>query len=84
MGDLKVVTTNLKPGYLRKNGVPYSANAVLNEYYDLHAAPNGDMWLVVTTEVVDPQYLTSPFLTSTHFKKQTDSSGWMPEPCSAK
>jgi hypothetical protein len=84
MGDLKVVTTNLKPGYLRKNGVPYSANAVLNEYYDLHAAPNGDTWLVVTTEVVDPQYLTTPFITSTHFKKQADASGWMPEPCTAK
>jgi hypothetical protein len=84
MGDLKVVTTNLKAGYLRKNGVPYSANAVLNEYYDLHAAPNDDTWLVVTTEVVDPQYLTTPFLTSTHFKKQADSSGWMPEPCAAR
>jgi hypothetical protein len=83
-GDLKVVTTNLKSGYLRKNGVPYSASAVLNEYYDLHAAPNGDTWLVVTTEVVDPQYLTSPFLTSTHFKKQTDSSKWAPEPCTAR
>jgi hypothetical protein len=84
MGDLKVVTTNLKSGYLRKNGVPYSANAVLNEYYDLHPAPNGDAWLVVTTEVVDPQYLTSPFLTSTHFKKQADSSSWTPEPCTAR
>jgi hypothetical protein len=84
MGDLKVLTTNLKPGYLRKNGVPYSANAVLNEYYDLHAAPNGDTWLVVTTEVVDPQYLTTPFITSTHFKMQPDASGWMPEPCTAK
>jgi hypothetical protein len=84
MGDLKVVTTNLKPGYLRKNGVPYSANAIVNEYYDVHAAPNGDTWLVVTTEVVDPQYLSSPFITSTHFKKQADAAGWMPEPCSAR
>src|SRR5712692_6830572 len=33
-GSLKVVTTRLKPGYLRKNGVPYSANAVMVEYYD--------------------------------------------------
>ncbi len=29
-GSLKVVTTKLKPGYLRKNGVPYSANTVLD------------------------------------------------------
>ena len=84
MGDLKVVTTGLKPGYLRKNGVPYSANAQLTEYYDLHAAPNGDTWLVVTSEVNDPQYLTSPFITSTHFKKQSDATSWMPEPCTAR
>ncbi len=84
MGDLKVVTTALKPGYLRKNGVPYSANTVVTEYYDLHPAPNGDTWLVITTEVNDPQYLTQPFITSTHFKKQADASGWTPEPCSAR
>src|SRR5205823_9278524 len=30
-GSLKVVTTHLKPGYLRKNGVPYSANATVTE-----------------------------------------------------
>jgi hypothetical protein len=83
-GDLKVVTTNLKPGYLRKNGVPYGANTMLTEYYDLHAAPDGDVWLVVTTEVKDPQYLTQSFVTSTHFKKQADATGWNPEPCSAK
>jgi hypothetical protein len=34
-GALKVVTTKLKPGYLQKNGVPYSANAVLTEYFDV-------------------------------------------------
>ena len=31
-GSLKVVTSRMKPGYLRKNGVPYGANAVLTEY----------------------------------------------------
>jgi len=83
-GNLKVVTTRLLPGYLRRNGVPYSANTVLTEYYDRISAPNGDDWLVVSTEVRDPQYLSSPFITSTHFKKQTDAKGWMPEACSAK
>ena len=34
-GSLRVVTTNLRAGYLRKNGVPYSENAVLTEYWDL-------------------------------------------------
>jgi hypothetical protein len=83
-GNLKVTTTHLLPGYLRKNGVPYSANTALTEYYDRISAPNGDEWLVVSTEVRDPQYLSSPFITSTHFKKQTDAKGWMPEACSAK
>ena len=83
-GSLKVVTTHLRPGYLRKNGVPYSANAVLTEYFSHTKEPNGDEWLVVTTVVEDPQYLTTPFITSTHFKKITDASGWNPTPCVAK
>lgn len=82
-GNLKVVTTHLLPGYLRKNGVPYSANTVLTEWYDRISDPSGE-WLVVSTEVRDPQYLSSPFITSTHFKKQADAKGWMPEACSAK
>src|SRR5262245_21103826 len=69
-GDLKVVTTRMRPGYLRKNGVPYSGNAVLTEYYHRTVEPNGDSWLIVTTLVEDPQYLNQPFQTSTHFKKQ--------------
>src|SRR5207248_1857597 len=47
VGSLKIVTTNLKPGYLRKNGVPYSANAILTEYLDRVSEPNGDSYLVV-------------------------------------
>ncbi len=83
-GSLKVVTTKLKAGYLRKNGVPYSANTVLTEYYDRTNEPNGDTWLVVTTVVDDPMYLNQPFITSTHFKKQADASGWNPTPCAAR
>jgi hypothetical protein len=83
-GSLKVVTTKLKAGYLRKNGVPYSANAMLSEYYDLAHEPNGDTYLVITTTIEDPMYLTQPFLTSQHFKKQADATGWNPTPCEAK
>jgi hypothetical protein len=83
-GSLKVVTTNMKPGYLRKNGVPYSANAVITEYFDRFDLPNGDALLVVSTELVDPTYLAQPFWTSTHFKKQNNGSGWNPTPCSAR
>jgi hypothetical protein len=83
-GNLKVVTTNLKAGYLRKNGVPYSENAVVTEYYDVLTMPNGELWLMVVGEVVDPQYLNPPFITSTQFKKLPDNSGWNPTPCSAR
>jgi hypothetical protein len=83
-GSLKVVTTNMKPGYLRKNGVPYSADAAMTEYFDRFDLPNGDALLVVSTEVTDPAYLVTPFWTSTHFKKQRDAAGWNPRPCAAR
>jgi hypothetical protein len=83
-GSLKVVTTHLRAGYLRKNGVPYSENATLTEYYSRTLEPNGDSWLIVTTIVDDPKYLNQPFVTSTHFKKQADGTGWNPTPCTAK
>jgi hypothetical protein len=82
--SLEVVTTQLRPGYLRKNGAPYSANAVVREFYDLSKERNGDTWFVVTTVVEDPTYLTEPFVTSTNFKWQADASGWNPSPCSAR
>lgn len=84
-GSLKVSTAGLRPGYLRKNGVPYSANAQVTEYYDVNTADNGDVWMVVTTQVHDPANLSTDFITSSHFKKLPASdSTWRPEPCSAR
>jgi hypothetical protein len=80
-GSLKVVTTGMKAGYLRKNGVPYSADAKVTEYYDLLHEPNGSDWLVVKTIVEDPVYLTDEFITSSNFRRETDRSGWNPQPC---
>ena len=82
--SIEVVTTQLRPGYLRKNGAPTSANAVVKEFYDLSKEPNGDTWFVVTTVVEDPAYLTEPFVTSTNFKKQPDATGFNPTPCSSR
>ena len=83
-GSLKVTTTNLTEGYLRKNGVPYSASTVLTEYFDVLAQPDGSQWLVVKAIVDDPRsYNVSP-ITSSNFRKQTDRSGWDPQPCSAR
>jgi hypothetical protein len=83
-GSMDVVTTHLTPGYLRKNGVPYSSGTLLTEYYDRTDETNGDTWLIVTTIVDDPKYLAQPFITSTHFKKEPDGSKWSPAPCTAK
>jgi hypothetical protein len=82
-GMLKVTTTRMRPGLLRKNGVPYSENATLQEFFDAFAEPNGDRWLNVTTIVTDPQYLTGPYVTTNSFKKISDRSGWDPTPCRA-
>jgi hypothetical protein len=83
-GSLKVVTTKMRPGYLRKNGVPYGAATELTEYFDRFDVPGGDSLLLVISEVVDPEYLNQPFWTSSHFKKQNDASGWNPTPCAAR
>jgi hypothetical protein len=83
-GNLKVVTTNLKPGYVRKNGAPYSAKTTVTEYFDRNTMPNGDAWFTVTTKVEDPVYSQRPYLTTTDFKKLPDASGWNPTPCSAR
>jgi hypothetical protein len=82
--SLEVVTTMIRPGYLRKNGVPFSDAAQVTEYYDLFAEPGGPDWFVVTTIVRDPRYLGQPWVTTSHFKKEPDGSKWDPQPCSVK
>ena len=81
---MKVVTTNLRAGYVRKNGAPHSDKAVVTEYYDLNSLPNGDTWLTITTRVEDPVYFTRPYITTTDFKKLPGAVGWSPTPCLAK
>jgi hypothetical protein len=82
-GSLKVLTSNLKAGYLRKNGVPYSDNTTLTEYFDLVRESSGSMLLVATIVVTDPLYLREPFIISSHFRKQMSDAGWSPSECSA-
>lgn len=83
-GYLKVETTHMRPGYLRKNGVPYSGDAVLQEYFTRVIEPDGNSYLIVTSVLNDQRYLNGPFTTSTHFKKLPDASGWRPTPCKAR
>lgn len=81
-GTLRVRTTNMTAGYLRPNGVPYSEHAVMGEYFHTFTLPGeGGTWLIVTTVVEDPEYLTTEFVISTQFKKESGRSGWNPQPC---
>ena len=79
-GDLKVVTSRLKSGYLRTNGVPYSEDAVVTEYFVRHA-DYGTEWFTIISIVDDRKYLTEPFIVSSHFKREGDGSKWDPSPC---
>jgi hypothetical protein len=83
-GNLKVVTTNLKAGYIRKNGAPYSDKTTVTEYFDLHALPNGDQFLSILTRVDDPVYFSRTMTNTSDFKKLPNANGWNPTPCSAR
>lgn len=81
-GSLHVVTTHLEPGYLRPNGVPYSDQATMQEYIHTFTLPDGgDSWLIVTTVISDPVYLTQDMIMSTQFKKENSRRGWEPRDC---
>lgn len=57
-GDmLKVTTTHLKEGWVRRNGLPRSDRATVIEYF----IRNED-YLTLATVVVDPVYLTEPLV----------------------
>lgn len=83
-GSLKVVTTRLRPGYYWKNGMPYTGNAVLTEYFRLMALPDKSQWVRLTQVVEDPEYLTQPWVVNYAFRKLPDGSRWKPTPCSAR
>jgi hypothetical protein len=80
-GTLEVVTAGMREGYFRKNGVPYSADTVITEYYDLLRQHDGSEWLVVLGILDDPTYFNQPIVTSTNFRREEDRSGWDPTDC---
>ena len=62
-GDmLKVTTTHLKEGWLRRNGVPRSERATLVEYFIRHGE-----YLTLVTVVKDPVYLTEAFVRTSNW-----------------
>ena len=59
-GDtLRVETTHIKAGYLRRNGIAFSDQASLTEFWDLQ-----DKYLTLTSVAEDPVYLTEPLVRS--------------------
>ena len=56
---LDVVTTHLKPNYLRRNGLPRSDQATFTEHWVRHGE-----YLTVTTLIRDPAFLTEPLVRS--------------------
>ena len=77
-----MVTTHMRPGYLRKNGVPYSADAVLIEYFD-RVEHLGSSYLILTSVVDDPKYLSDEFITSEQYRLEPNGAKWNPTPCRA-
>jgi len=58
--QLTVYTTHLKPGYIRRNGVPRSEKATMVEHWARH-----DNILTLTQVITDPVYLTEPMVRTT-------------------
>jgi hypothetical protein len=79
--SMRAVTSRMRPGYLRRNGVPYGASATLTEWFTTITEPDGNTYLLVTNILEDAQYLNAPYVRTVQFKKQTDTSGWNPTPC---
>jgi hypothetical protein len=81
---LRITTTDLLSGYLRRNGVPYGESTSLLEYVDLFQEPNGGALMVWTAVVNDPVNLEVPYILTSQFKKVANSSAWDPTPCTLR
>lgn len=82
--SLRVETSHMRPGYYRRNGVPYGPGATMTEWFTTVTEPDGNSYLVVTKILEDPQYMNAPYVRTVQFKKQADATGWNPTPCSAR
>lgn len=83
-GALKITTTHMRAGYLRRNGVPYGERTVMTEYIDLVHEASGKDWVVVKTLIQDPEFLFGRYVTSPNFRRELNDSGWKPTPCQVR
>ena len=82
-GSLQVDTSYLRPGYLRRNGVPFSEEAFMTEFFNVLTGAEGEQYLAIQTFVDDPVYLTQHFMRTLQFKREPGGSLWHPTRCSA-
>ena len=74
---LTTYTTHFKEGYLRRNGVPTSDQAMLT----MHLSRHGDT-LTMLEVIEDPVYLTQPFVVSRSWQLDpTATMSRVPAPC---
>ena len=74
----------MRPGFYRRNGVPYGAKERMTEWFTTVSEPDGNTYLLVTKILEDPQYMNGPWVRTVQFKKQPDANGWNPSPCSTR
>jgi glyoxylase-like metal-dependent hydrolase (beta-lactamase superfamily II) len=73
---LTVTTTHIKQGWIRRNGLPESDQAILTEHFIRH----GDH-LTHVSIVTDPVYLTEPLIKSQDFLLNVNAAGNWLYPC---
>tara|TARA_R110000824_G_scaffold52692_4_gene146107 strand:- start:37878 stop:38636 length:759 start_codon:yes stop_codon:yes gene_type:complete len=78
---LEIKTHGMRPGYLLRNGIPYSDQASMQEYFDLITQDDGSEYLIVLSIVEDPVFLAAPAITSSTFRREADNSSWKPTEC---
>jgi hypothetical protein len=82
-GSLRVETSNLRAGYLRRNGVPYSKDAEMTEYFNVLTEEDGGQYLVIQTYVSDPTYLNQHLVRTLEYKREPNGSKRQPLDCTA-
>jgi hypothetical protein len=80
-GSIQVTTDHMLPGLLTKNGIPYDGQAKKTEWWDLRKVSTDEQWLTISTTLVDPHYLTRPYIYDPIFQREADGAKWDPSPC---
>jgi hypothetical protein len=84
VGTLRVDTTNLRAGYLQKNGVPFSAETFMTEYFNVLETGDGTEYLIVQIFVDDPVFLAAHWVRTVTFRRAAaDEKSWNPTRCTA-